>query len=548
MNDGLTLGSLFSGSGGFELGGMLAGITPVWNSEIEPFPIRVTTKRLPFVKHYGDINKLDGHTLEPVDIITFGSPCTDMSIAGRREGLEGQQSCLFHQAIRIVREMREETNGLYPRYIVWENVKGAFSSNGGEDFRTVLEEVCQIKKPGVPIPRYEKWQNAGIVLGDGFSVAWRLLDAQYWGVPQRRERIYLVADFAGRGVGEILFESEGLSGYSAAGFRAWQEAAGCTGGSAAEPGLLCLNDQGGIRMDVTEGVANTLRAESHHPPLVMGRRQDVFENHGKDARYTGPLEVNTTLTAHYGTGGNNQPLVVSREAYGISSKDSNAMKSSNPHSGFYKADTARTLDANGGNPGCNQGGIAIVEEVKTFDVRQSSDGTINRRTHAYESDTSRTVDRTGNVPGTNHGGIAVVELAYCASKNSYFTSASEEVAGSLVATDYKDPPLVNRHSAVRRLTPIECARLQGFPGWWCDGLEQLAPTEKEIQFWMDVFEEHRLAVGKAKKPKTRNQIIKWLKEPYRDSAAYKMWGNGVALPCVFFVLAGIVYFSEKSTE
>lgn len=301
-------------------------------------------------------------------------------------------------------------------------------------------------------------------------------------------------------------------------------------------------------MDVTEGVANTLRAESHHPPLVMGRRQDVFENHGKDARYTGPLEVNTTLTAHYGTGGNNQPLVVSREAYGISSKDSNAMKSSNPHSGFYKADTARTLDANGGNPGCNQGGIAIVEEVKTFDVRQSSDGTINRRTHAYESDTSRTVDRTGNVPGTNHGGIAVVELAYCASKNSYFTSASEEVAGSLVATDYKDPPLVNRHSAVRRLTPIECARLQGFPGWWCDGLEQLAPTEKEIQFWMDVFEEHRLAVGKAKKPKTRNQIIKWLKEPYRDSAAYKMWGNGVALPCVFFVLAGIVYFSEKSTE
>ena len=139
------LGSLFSGSGGFELGGMLAGIIPVWNSEIEPFPIRVTTKRLPSVKHYGDITTLYGHELEPVDIITFGSPCTDMSIAGKREGLEGKQSVLFHQAIRIVKEMREDTNGKYPRYIVWENVPGAFSSNKGEDFRTVLEEICRIR-------------------------------------------------------------------------------------------------------------------------------------------------------------------------------------------------------------------------------------------------------------------------------------------------------------------------------------------------------------------------------------------------------------------
>lgn len=499
MMEQIKLGSLFDGSGGFPLGGMLAGIKPVWASEIEPFPILVTTKRLPFMKHYGDVSAIDGAKLPPVDIITFGSPCTDMSIAGRREGLEGQQSCLFHQAIRIVREMREETNGLYPRYIVWENVKGAFSSNGGEDFRTVLEEVCQIKKPGVPIPRYEKWQNAGIVLGGGFSVAWRLLDAQYWGVPQRRERIYLVADFAGRGAGEILFESEGLSGYSAAGFRAWQEAAGCTGGSAAEPGLLCLNDQGGIRMDVTEGVANTLRAESHHPPLVMGRRQDVFENHGKDARYTGPLEVNTTLTAHYGTGGNNQPLVVSREAYGISSKDSNAMKSSNPHSGFYKADTARTLDANGGNPTCNQGGVAVVA-----------------------------IEGNGSRPSHKGDGYKESEVKFSSSKASFFTEANTE-------TDY----------IVRRLTPTECARLQGFPDWWCSGLATENPTEEDIRFWQDVFETHRRALGKTTKPKTRNQIVKWLKNPHTDSAEYKMWGNGVALPCVFFVLAGIAYYADK---
>ena len=497
MDKKLTLGSLFDGSGGFPLGGLISGVVPVWASEIEPFPIRVTTKRLPFMKHYGDVSRLNGADLEPVDIITFGSPCQDMSVAGRRAGLDGSRSNLFYEAVRIAKEMREETNGQYPRYIVWENVPGAFSSNKGEDFRTVLEEICRIKDPAVSVAGCARWQPAGCILGNGYSVAWRVLDAQYWGVPQRRKRIYLVADFDGQSAGKVLFESEGLSGYSAKGFRAWQEAAGCTGGSAAEPGLLCLNDQGGIRMDVTEGVANTLRAESHHPPLVMGRRQDVFENHGKDARYTGPLEVNTTLTAHYGTGGNNQPLVVSREAYGISSKDSNAMKSSNPHSGFYKADTARTLDANGGNPGCNQGGIAVVE------------------------------------------------LTYSASKNSHFTRAAKEMASSLVATDYKDPPLINSHARVRRLMPVECARLQGFPDWWCSHLETGNPSEEDIRFWSDVFETHRKALGKKTKPKTRNQIIKWLKEPYRDSAEYKLWGNGVALPCVCFVLAGIVYYDQS---
>lgn len=135
----IKLGSLFDGSGGFPLGGILAGIQPVWASEIEPFPIRVTTKRMPFIKHYGDVNKLCGDEIEPVDIITFGSPCTDLSIAGKREGLEGKQSGLFHQAIRVIKEMRNKTNGKYPSYIVFENVPGAFSSNKGEDFRLGLD-------------------------------------------------------------------------------------------------------------------------------------------------------------------------------------------------------------------------------------------------------------------------------------------------------------------------------------------------------------------------------------------------------------------------
>ncbi|MBO6182678.1 MAG: DNA cytosine methyltransferase [Acidaminococcaceae bacterium] len=572
----LTLGSLFDGSGGFCLGGILAGIKPVWASEIEPFPIRVTTKRLPFVKHYGDVNKLDGHELEPVDIITFGSPCTDLSIAGKRAGLEGSQSGLFHQAIRVIKEMREKTNGNYPRFIVWENVPGAFSSHNGDDFKKVLEEICGICDGSVSVPGSAKWEPAGLILGEGFSVAWRILDADAWGVPQRRKRIYLVGHLTGHSAGKVLFESEGVSGYSAEGFRSWQRTACRIKSGAGEAGAICLNDQGGVVMNVTEDVTCTLRAEAHHPPVVMsagfctehsakagniGYKEEksptlragvvpatLYENHGNDSRYTGPLDAAPTMAANYGKGGNNQPFVVHQEVFGICSKDSNSMKSGNPKSGFYDANTSRTLDGNGGNPSCNQGGIAVVETVKTFDVRQSSDGTQNMRNHAYESDTCRTVDRGGNMPGSNQGGIAVLcpeHPTFCSSKNSHFTRAAEEKAGSLVATDYKDPPFINCHYAVRRLTPTECARLQGFPDWWCAGLETPEPTEEEIRFWMDVFETHRQVMGTAKKSRTRNQVIKWLKNPHTDSAEYKMWGNGVALPCVFFVLAGIAYFADK---
>ena len=176
----LTLGSLFDGSGGFPLAGLLAGIQPVFASEIEPFPIRVTTKRLPFVKHLGDICGIHGDEIEPVDIITFGSPCTDMSVAGKRAGLGGKQSSLFYEAIRIIKEMRCATDGKYPRFIVWENVPGAFSSNKGEDFRCVLEKICSVRDEGVsvPGPPKGKWPNAGEIVGDGYSVAFRVFDAQ----------------------------------------------------------------------------------------------------------------------------------------------------------------------------------------------------------------------------------------------------------------------------------------------------------------------------------------------------------------------------------
>lgn len=677
----LTLSSLFDGSGGFPLGGLLAGITPVWASEIEPFPIRVTTKRLPFLKHLGDISTVNGADIEPVDIITFGSPCTDMSVAGKRAGLDGQQSCLFYQAIRIVKEMRCKTNGRYPRFIVWENVPGAFSSNKGEDFRAVLEAVCDLKGEGVsaPEPPKGKWANAGCIVADGFSLAWRVLDAQYWGVPQRRKRIYLVADFTGGSAGKILFESEGVSGYSAAGFRAWQGAAGGAADRVGTSGCVCLNDQGGSRMDVTEEKTSTLRAEAHHPPCVLesagfctehsakargiGYEEETaptlragtvpaavaLENHPADSRVKLSEDNKVqTLTSRMGTGGGNIPLIMDADtpktlkirsgcegggkgaliqddksatlscnndqtvfvprAYGICSKDSNAMKSENPHSGFYEADTSRTLDRSGGNPSCNQGGIAVVAVQGSMIGRKDENGpqgsgvnedvsfTLNATDHhavAYG------IDRAAFNQGQNakygfaveeeleptmvaKGPGAVAHPIYCASKASFFTSAEKELANTLVATDYKDPPVINDVQTasgkevfgtlsasmgskqwlgnqeafsgdyhivepeyiVRRLTPTECARLQGFPDWWCDDLDTEEPTEAELSFWREVFETHWKIMGTSSKPKTEKQLLKWLKDPHSDSAEYKMWGNGVALPNVYFVLSGIVYYAQ----
>lgn len=226
MNKNLTLGSLFDGSGGFPLAGLMTGITPVWASEIEPFCIRVTTRRFPNMKHYGDISKMNGAEIEPVDIITFGSPCQNLSLAGNRSGLAGEKSSMFFEAIRVIKEMRCATNGKYPRWIVWENVPGALSSAKGQDFRTVLEEICRIKDKAVSVPMPEKkWYTAGEVLGNGYSVAYRILNAQFFGVPQRRRRIFLVADFGGETAGKILFESEGLFRNFTKGRNSWQRTA-----------------------------------------------------------------------------------------------------------------------------------------------------------------------------------------------------------------------------------------------------------------------------------------------------------------------------------
>ena len=570
----LTLGSLFDGSGGFPLGGLISGITPVWASEIEPFPIRVTTKRLPFIKHYGDISTMDGSKIEPVDIITFGSPCQDLSIAGKRDGLDGKRSSLFYEAIRIVKEMRCATDGKKPRYIVWENVPGAFSSNKGEDFRCVLEGICHIMDETLSVPKIDKWKQAGTMVGDHFSLAWRVLDAQYWGVPQRRKRIFLVADFAGGGAGEILFKSEGLSWYSKKSIRSWQGTASNFADSTGEAGTICLNDQGGNRMDVTTDITCTLRAKSNHPPCVIDSA--VFDNHGKDTRFTGPIDVAPTISATYGTGGNNQPFVVENsKTYDVRFTSEGTV---NARSNVYESDTARTIDTSGNAPDSNQGGIAVVESYGlqgSMIGRADENGPQGAGVNEELSFTINTVDKHAVVYaidresfncGQNYarnlgitedginstlnaqGPSAVATPTYSSSKASFFTNANEELANTLVATDYKDPPLVNVNGCVdytvRRLTPTECARLQGFPDWWCSDLGIENPTMKDLQIWYDIFETYRKATGSYSKPKTLKQITKWLKNPHSDSAEYKMWGNGVALPNVCFVLSGIVWYTQ----
>lgn len=596
MKNELTLASLFDGSGGFPLGGILAGITPLWASEIEPFAVRITTKRLPQMKHYGDVSSLNGAELPPVNIITFGRPCQDMSIAGKRSGLDGSRSSLFYEAVRIIKEMRCATDGRYPRFAVWENVPGAFSSNKGEDFRAVLESLCRIKDETVSVPRSEKWTNAGEILADGFSLAWRVLDAQYWGVPQRRKRIYLVADFDSECAGKILFESEGLSGYSAEGFKAWQRTAAATESGSGTTGAVCLNDQGGNRMDVTEEVTCTLRAEAHHPPCVMesaagfctehsakargiGYEDEtsptlragtvpaaVYENHSQDTRYTELHGIAPTVSSTYGTGGNNQPFVVEDTRCFDVRFTSDGTK--NARHNCYETDTSRTIDTGGNSPDSNQGGVAVVAVQGSMIGRADKNGpqgsginedvsfTLNatdRHAVAFSQDSYTKYsenDKCGALRATGgmYGGGSET-LVYSTSKNSYHTEAEENLANTLVASDYKDPPTVNSPEyIVRRLTPTECARLQGFPDWWCADLGTDEPTDEELRFWKEVFETHRKIIGSAVKPKSEKQIRTWLKNPHSDSAEYKLWGNGVVLPCVYFVLSGIVYCTQLTPE
>ena len=446
----MTLGSLFDGSGTCPLAAAMCGITPVWASEIEPYPIRVTQKNFPRMKHLGDITQINGAEIEPVDIVTFGSPCQDLSEAGAQKGLvDGKRSRLFFDALRIICEMREATNGKYPRYAVWENVPGALSSNQGRDFLAVLRAFIEAAGgDGADVPesgwggktRKPVWRNAGCVVGEGYSVAWRMLDAQYWGVPQRRRRIFLVCDFAGERAGEILFKREGLRGNFAQSREAGKEAAA-----------------------------------------------DAVGSTGGDYR-----------------------------VFDITGATSNSMKSRTPDNCFRERTVARTLDTFSGSPECNQGGNVVV-----FDARGNGDGQIVPTiTGDHEN---RVTDYTALAVGNGQlNQIYMTDTAgrltcshdqqmICAFMGGQGAKAGGIGYSETVSPTLKAAPSGNntvpdiaywlkkaRRYFVRRFTPLECCRLQGFPDWWEDGVDG------------------------------------------SDSARYKMWGNGMALPCVLYVMEGFV--------
>ena len=457
----MRLGSLFDGSGGFPLAASMCGITPVWASEVEPYPIKVTKKNFPDMEHLGDVTKINGAEIEPVDVITFGSPCQDLSIAGSQRGLKHEEkgddettrSGLFMEAVRIIKEMRFATNGRYPTFAVWENVPGAYSSQGGEDFRTVLEELARVADPEVSIPRFEKWRNAGEILADGFSIAWRTLDAQYWGVPQRRKRIYLVADFRGGCAGEILFERDGLQGDSAQG------------------------------KETREGVAEC--AERGFGAAVY------------DARGNGGGIVSPTITGDHNGHISDYTAICVAGFIGKNSPGAGSI-------GYHKGQVP-TLRA------------GVQADVMCFDTTQITSPD-NRSNPQYGSE---------NIVCMAHG------------------QANAEILENISPTlnCNHEQPIIDS-PIVRRLTTLECCWLQGFPDRWCSIPILESFSDGEYNFWVSVRNDYNRMNGIAEKQYTKKTMIKWYNGLGTDSAQYKMWGNGIALPCALYVMQGIAELWE----
>ena len=414
----MTLGSLFDGIGGWLLAARYAGVTPVWASEIEPFPCSVTVRHFPDVKQLGDITQIDPDTLPPVDIICAGSPCQDLSIAGKRKGLDGERSGLFRTAVELVRRMRIRTGGRYPRFFVWENVPGAFSSNKGADFRAVLEEIGQTE---IPIPPNGKWANAGLAELPQCDIAWRVLDAQYWGLPQRRRRIFLVADFAARDrcAGEILFEPESVPGHPAEGE--------------------------GAREGATRGAEDCTRTSGALTPWDVQSRRIYDENGTMAALYSGD-----------GQGTHNGAVFI--RAAGFVGKAA-------PSAGNigYAKELAPTLLAG------KEMHVAVYDMthadeamrpvkdgiVPTLNARMGTGGNQVPVVHAY-----------CRASGGKHGGGSE-NLVMCVGNGQVDQARLQKKVGALNCMH--DQQIILIEKAVRRLTPTECERLQGLPDGYTEG-------------------------------------------------------------------------------
>ena len=499
----LTLGSLFDGSGGFPLAGVLSGITPVWASEVEPYPIAVTRSRFPRMRHLGDVTRVHGGEIEPVDVVTFGSPCQDMSVAGQRAGMKHAEkggggttrSGLFYEAIRITKEMRGAANGQYPKFAVWENVPGAFTSNGGEDFRCVIEALAGVCDPGraIPRPARGKWSHAGAVVGDGYSIAWRVLDAQYWGVPQRRKRIYLVADFAGGRAGKILFDRDGLRGNPAPGGAPGEGAAaddaGSAGGSGDAERLIYALQGNGIDRAETAGCnGRGWREDTCYTLNTIDRPAVCY-----DARGNGNGAHCPTLT------GDHEGRVTDYTAVAVYR---------NQKFGEYVADgTASTMLERDFKSGRD----LVVEHHPTYGV--------DCRHAALDAQKTHTLQAKAN------GGQSL-NCTPC------------------VLTSGRPP----RKYIIRRLTPLECCRLQGFPDGWGIPEHKDKLSDEEAAFWQRVRDTCSVIGGKTPKKYSTDALTRWYNGLCTDSAEYKMWGNGIALPCAQYVMEGVADELRKPTE
>lgn len=579
MQQELTMGSLFSGSGGFELASAIFGIEPRWASEIEPLPMLITKKNFPDMPHHGDIRYMNGGKVEAVTVIAGGSPCQDMSVAGQRAGLDGSRSNLFHEQIRIIKEMREHDRkagrtGKYirPRFMVWENVPGAFSSNKGKDFQAVLQAIVSVTDDTatVPLPPKGKWQSAGCIMGDTYSIAWRTLDAQYWGVPQRRKRIYLVADFGGGTAPKILFEREGLSRDFAESREAWQRAAGDIKEGTHKAGtenVECYDISDRRRVADKSEVSPTLTTKmgtgGNNVPIVI-------ETHAQDARW-GISEDNIvqTLASNMGTGGGNVPMIMN-EARSVDLR--------NQRLGDDKAETLH---------GCGHGSsVATVIEPTAFHITQdptafegkspcltqgnpkTGQATIgvaipiaDKATRYKGGGNTRNNDGSANGLGVGEPGAPANTLtaadrhAVAYAMQAFGQYKESEIASAIKACDFKDStdPIVELEYIIRRLTPLECCRLQGFPDDWTEDIAITEPKASVIREWMIAWAEWWRLIGKdsgIQLPKDAKQVERWLADPASDSGLYKMWGNGIALPCAMFVMEGIaeVLKEENSNE
>ena len=553
----MKLMSLFDSSGGFPLAASLCGIDPVYASEVEPYPIAVTKSRFPNMKHLGDVSMINGADIEPVDIITFGSPCQDMSVAGKRAGLkhtavgddETTRSGLFLEAIRIIKEMRLATNGIYPRFAVWENVPGAFSSNRGEDFRLVLEEFIRISEPNAVMPAVPQagWAYADCINGDGWSVAYRTFDAQYWGVPQRRRRIYLVADFRGECAREILFKREGLRGHTAQSGTQGQEISGDVGngikaddrafGVALEK--IILDDQGGQQINVrSDGKSPTLRAEAHgNVPCVI-----AFEP-GAATRVGGHVYKDVAGTLRAIPGDNQQVVVYDARGNGDGETCPTITGDHNNRVTDYTAlciekTPVYCLQGNGidraDTAGCNGKGW---REDKCYTLN-----TIDRPAVVYSMATGQanaeiSKDKSPTL-NCNHEQpiVAAIDCRNLRETGNIYGTLQAKPNGGQ-SLNYSGAVRVNY--IVRRLTPTGCARLQGFPDKWGHPDKKEDFTEEEYKFWLEVRNTYAKIHGKSEKEYTKAQMLTWYSKLHTDSAEYKMWGNGIALPNALYVMQGI---------